>query len=150
MPDLTPTEARERLAAIVVETTVLPASFASDVRDAFLATTDALAVLVTWPALLAAGERAGKIEAVEEWESFCDHEAQIAGRRTTGRVTYRLTDRAVTSFVVLGIVGTGIVGVILLCLGIVLWSERGPRPRPVTEHHHVSIVDVPYDWAERT
>lgn len=55
-----------------------------------------------------------------------------------------------TSFVVLGIVGTGIVGVILLCLGIVLWSERGPRDRPPTEHHHVKIVDVPYDWAERT
>lgn len=61
---LTPEEARERLATVISHT------YGSDPESvtviyAILATVDALAALVDWPALLAAGERAGKVERLE-------------------------------------------------------------------------------------
>ena len=57
---LTPDEARERL-VFHVDTFGITASAAV---ARILATTDALAVLVTWPALLAAGERVGKVRGI--------------------------------------------------------------------------------------
>lgn len=101
---LTPDEARERMFAAFADTpqnrliNLLVNCHRMTHRDAwnllkFLGSSEDFAAgFVTWPALLAAGERAAKLEAVEEWERFCDHDAQIAGRRKTGRVTWRLTD----------------------------------------------------------
>lgn len=69
---MTEEEARERLAWY--------ATF-SDAVDQIRTAYDALATLVDVPEMLAAMERAGKVERFEVWENFCDHEAQIAGRR---------------------------------------------------------------------
>ena len=61
MTDLDELRARERLAAVVLGGVTIPAAIGAQIRDAILATHDAVAVLVTWPALLAAGERVGKV-----------------------------------------------------------------------------------------
>ncbi len=72
---MTPEEARERLA--------FRCTF-SDAVDQILDSHDLLAAVLDPAEMLAAWQRAGRVESFEVWESFCDHYAQIAGRRKQG------------------------------------------------------------------
>lgn len=76
MADLTPEEARERL----VQHCRGPWQPSLSL-DAILATLDALAVLVDWPALLEAGERAGKVERIVNTWGFTVWRLAMPGER---------------------------------------------------------------------
>lgn len=87
MPDpLTRDEARERLHWFVVQN--LTDAEASEELDNILTTTDALAALVTWPALLKAGEKAGKVKQTHRCTG-CDNPPTV---NHVGYESWRLTN----------------------------------------------------------